>query len=118
MALITVYYDGSCPICRREIAFYQRCRGSGDIVWNDVSVAGSTPLGDGLTCQAAMARFHVRDHADNLYSGAQAFVKLWLALPTWRWLGVVCSNKPTLWCLERLYVGFLKIRPAIQRRFR
>lgn len=118
MALVTVYYDGSCPLCRKEIAVYQRCRGAENIEWTDVSVGEQSCLGAGLTCQLAMARFHVRDRQDNLYSGAQAFVKLWLELPQWRWLGRLCSNKPTLWCLERLYVGFLKIRPSIQRRFR
>jgi len=118
MALITVYYDGSCPLCRKEIAFYQRCKGGDRIDWTDVSAAGALGPEDGLTCQAAMARFHVRGPDDHLYSGAQAFVKLWLALPAWRWLGLCCTNRPMLWCLERLYVGFLKIRPAIQRRFR
>ncbi|MBZ1351972.1 DUF393 domain-containing protein [Alcaligenaceae bacterium LF4-65] len=118
MALVTVYYDGSCPLCRKEIAVYQRSRGAANIEWTDVSSAEQACLGEGLTCQLAMARFHVRDRQDNLCSGALAFVKLWLELPEWRRLGRLCSNKPTLWCLERLYVGFLKIRPSMQRRFR
>ena len=68
MALITVYYDGSCPLCRKEIAFYQRCKGADRIDWTDVSAAGALSLEDGLTCEAAMARFHVRGSDDHLYS--------------------------------------------------
>ncbi len=32
-ASCTVYYDGTCPLCRREIAFYRRCAGATSIVW-------------------------------------------------------------------------------------
>lgn len=34
-----VYYDGGCPVCRREIGFYQTCPGAEHIAWQDISQA-------------------------------------------------------------------------------
>ena len=72
---LTVYFDGSCPLCRREIAFYRRLRGAERLQWLDVS-AGA-PLGQDLSCEAAMRRFHVRDAQGRLLSGGAAFARLW-----------------------------------------
>ncbi len=115
---VTVYFDGSCPLCRREIGFYQRCSGASDIVWQDVSESAQGQPAEDLTCRQAMARFHVRDTQGSLTSGAAAFVQLWLALKNWRWLGKLCSGPLMLRALEHGYVFFLRWRPALQRRLK
>ncbi len=58
-ANLTVFFDGSCPLCRREIALYQGLPSKQFIRWVDVSTP--TALPSGLTCELAMRRFHVRD---------------------------------------------------------
>lgn len=98
---LTIYYDGSCPLCRREIAFYRRLPAAAQLDWVDVS-AGNTPLGAGLSCEAAMRRFHVRDANGQLLSGGAAFARLWRALPGWRVLG---------WCV-RLPAAGLALQPG------
>ena len=45
---LTIYYDGSCPLCRREIAFYRRQPGSERLDWMDVSAGAG--LGEGACC--------------------------------------------------------------------
>ena len=40
----TLYYDGACPLCAREIAFYRNLKGASDIRWTDVSTARSAAL--------------------------------------------------------------------------
>jgi hypothetical protein len=65
-----------------------------------------------------MARFHVRATDGSLKSGAAAFVELWLSLKNWYWLGWIFAHPPGIWFLEKCYVGFLRIRPAIQRRIK
>jgi predicted DCC family thiol-disulfide oxidoreductase YuxK len=110
---LTIYFDGSCPLCRREIAFYRRLRGAERLQWVDVS--GPAALGEGLDCASAMRRFHVRDAQGRLYSGGAAFARLWRALPYWRWLGRCLAWPPLSWGLEGAYRLFLPLRPHLQR---
>jgi predicted DCC family thiol-disulfide oxidoreductase YuxK len=110
---LTVYFDGSCPLCRREIALYRRARGAERLAWVDVSAGAE--LGTDLSCQAAMRRFHVRQARGDLLSGGAAFARLWRALPAWRLLGLCCSWPPVSWALELAYRIFLPLRPTLQR---
>lgn len=111
--LLTVYFDGSCPLCQREIALYQRQRGAQRIVWHDVSQ--SAPACADLSCEAALRRFHVRDAQGRLHSGAAGFARLWRSLPAWRALGWLASLPPMSWLMELGYLAFLRLRPSMQR---
>ena len=113
--LLTVYFDGSCPLCRAEIAIYRSLPEATHMAWVDVS-AGQD-LGE-LSCAAAMARFHVRDNQGRLFSGAAAFSRLWRAFPGWRWLGCLSAWPPMSWLFEVAYRLFLPLRPALQRMAR
>ena len=115
---VTVYFDGSCPLCRREIGFYKNSAGADQIRWEDISRVLDGQVAGDLSCQQAMARFHVRATDGSLKSGAAAFVELWLSLKNWYWLGWMFAHPPGVWFLEKCYVGFLRIRPAIQRRIK
>ena len=58
--LPTVYFDGGCPVCSREVAMYRRQPGADGLQWVDVARCGPADLGEGLTREAAMARLHLR----------------------------------------------------------
>lgn len=111
---LTVYYDGTCPLCRLEIAHYRRQQGADALRF--VNVAEPTACSPGLSHAQALARFHVRDAQGRLLSGAAAFVGLWQHLPRWRWLGRVAAWAPALALLELGYRAFLPLRPALSRR--
>ncbi|NJL08298.1 MAG: DUF393 domain-containing protein, partial [Methylacidiphilales bacterium] len=84
---LTVYYDGSCPVCSREIAHYRRCEGADAIVWTDITKATGEALAPDLTRSAALARFHVRRADGSLVDGGRAFAEIWQALPRFRRAG-------------------------------
>ena len=112
---LSVYFDGSCPLCRREIALYLRNPQAHQLAWVEVSLGPQVcDLGDGLSCAQAMARFHVRDAQGRLFSGAAGFSQLWRALPGWRWLGWLSAWPPLSWGFEALYRLFLPLRPRLQ----
>jgi predicted DCC family thiol-disulfide oxidoreductase YuxK len=112
----TVYFDGSCPLCRAEISYYSRRDLAGDLCFVDVSEPGAvTP--EGVTQQRAMARFHVRASDGRVLSGAAAFVEVWAQLPRWRLAARAAKAPGALAALEFGYRMFLPIRPFVSRLF-
>ena len=107
----TVYYDGACPLCSKEIDTYRRAQGADDLAWVDAANCDKNQLGGDLDSNTALARMHVRDESGNLISGAAAFAAIWARLPKTRWLGRLMGTRPVLWILEPAYIVFLKIRP-------
>jgi predicted DCC family thiol-disulfide oxidoreductase YuxK len=106
----TVYFDGACPVCSREIEMYRRQPGADAVQWVNVAQCEAPALGAGLTRAAAMARLHVRRADGSLVSGARAFTELWRALPRWAWAGRLLGSGPGLWLLEGSYRVFLVVR--------
>ena len=109
-SLPTLYFDGGCPVCSREIAMYRSQPGADGVRWVDVAHCDAAELGSGLTVEAAMARLHLRQPDGSLVSGAAAFTALWQALPRWSWLGRLLGSGPGLWLLESFYRVFLVVR--------
>lgn len=107
---LTVYYDGGCPLCRREIGFYRRQPGADDVDWVNLVEAGPRSLGDDLDIDAAMARFHVRRPDGRLASGALGFALLWQQLPRFRVLGRIAALPGVVHVLELGYRLVLRAR--------
>jgi predicted DCC family thiol-disulfide oxidoreductase YuxK len=108
-----VFYDGGCPICRREIAAYRGMRGMDAIEWHDVTDAGTDLCG--LDRDAALARFHARRADGEVVSGAAAFLAVWRRSDRLRPLAIVLDRQPFRAALELGYRGFLRIRPLWRR---
>lgn len=111
---ITVFYDGSCPLCRREISFYMRRRGARNVDWCDVSKVSGVEVAPGLSRPAAMARFHVRNPDGDIVSGGDAFRSLWLQFSWFRPLALLLGAPGLRGLVNRSYDFFLKFRPALQ----
>lgn len=113
---LTVYFDGACPLCSREIGYYQRCRGADAIAWVDVAAIPDMP--PDLDRAAALARFHVRRPDGTLVSGAAGFAALWRALPGFALLGRLASFPPVIALGELAYRLFLPLRARLLARYR
>lgn len=113
-AALTVYYDGACPVCSREIAMYQRQVGAEQCVWIDASVCAESAFGEGLSRGNALTRFHVRRADGVLVDGMRGFALLWQALPRFAWAGRIVSTGPLPLLLDAAYRVFLWVRPLWQ----
>lgn len=110
MSQLSVWFDGGCPLCRREIALMRRLDRRGAIAFVDVA-------SDDATCpidrRALLARFHAMEDG-RIVSGAEAFAAMWRAIPLLRPLGLAARNRHVLGLLERAYLRFLVLRPRLQ----
>jgi predicted DCC family thiol-disulfide oxidoreductase YuxK len=108
---VTVWYDGECPLCLREIDLMRRLDSRGAIEFIDVHGGRDCPLDPAVLLE----RFHAREGGQPLVSGAAAFAALWRAIPLLRPLGLLARNRVILAALEKAYVMFLRYRPRLQR---
>jgi predicted DCC family thiol-disulfide oxidoreductase YuxK len=109
-SLLTLYYDGGCPVCTREIGFYQRRRGAERIRWVNLSQCEDSDLGADLSRDDAYVRLHARRPDGQLVSGARAFAAMWQALPAFHLAGRIAALPGMVQTLEWAYRGFLKVR--------
>ena len=121
-AKVTVWFDGGCPLCRREIGLFRRLDRRGAIHFIDVATAeaggGSCPIDR----SDLLAWFHAREEGvrcdggdGRLLSGAAAFAAMWRAIPVLSPFGRMARNAQVLKVFEALYRAFLRIRPRIQQ---
>jgi predicted DCC family thiol-disulfide oxidoreductase YuxK len=105
-----VFYDGGCPLCRREIAHYQRIVEDGQIQWIDIMDNGDALQAHGLTWRQAMQRIHVQDSDGCMVSGTAAFAALWRHIPRYRFLAGLVTLPGIHWIVEQVYTVFARRR--------
>jgi ubiquinone biosynthesis monooxygenase Coq7 len=113
--VLTVLYDGGCPLCRREIAHLQQLaakQADSALCFVDVCAADRTMSPQEQA--KLLARFHVQRPDGLRLDGAAAFVAMWERLPGWRWLARLARLPGALTALEWAYVAFLRVRPRLQ----
>ena len=111
MAKVLVWFDGSCPLCRREIALMRRLDKAAAIQFVDVAAENAVCP---INRAELLARFHAEENGV-LFSGAAAFAAMWRAIPILRPLGLLAKNVTVLNGLEWLYLRFLHLRPMLQK---
>jgi len=90
-SVISVFFDGKCNLCSKEIDYYQRIAPKNTFNWVDIT---KTPgeldkfeikLSDGLRLM------HVADSRGNIFTGVDAFIIMWKQIKYWKILGLFVS---------------------------
>lgn len=112
---LTIFHDGSCPLCQREIALARRRCDPETTAFVDVSALGAGEIVTGpLTAGDAMRRFHVRTANGNLLSGAAAFLEMWGSTPGMSWLRRLRGAPRLVRALDAIYDHVvLPLRPRL-----
>lgn len=78
---IEVFFDGACPLCRREIAVLQKLdRRRAAIRFTDIDAPGFDPAAIGRTRTELMAHIHGRLRDGTWVTGVEVFRRLYAAV--------------------------------------
>ena len=111
-----MYYDGGCPLCRREVDHYRRLDKTHRVRWQDIAQHVSELERHGIRAQDALARLHVIDRNGDLQTGAWAFAAVWDELPGYRWLARLVRALHLIPAMDMIYRRFAPWR--LRRRCR
>jgi len=100
------FYDGGCPVCRREIAHYQRLDREGAVEWRDIHARPEVLSDVDISWETAMRRFHCLDETGRLRHGVDGFAVIWARLPYWRWLARLVRGTRLVGPLDRVYAWY------------
>lgn len=116
MEHITVYYDGLCHLCSREINHYRTMAGAENIQFIDITSNDFDAAKENLDPHEIHRNMHVRDRQGELRLGVDAFICIWNELPALRFLAKLAKTGAIHSVLEVLYAGFAKVRPFLPRK--
>ena len=77
---VEVFFDGACPLCRREIAMLRRWDRRGVIRFTDIAAPGFDPAPLGRTHGDLMAEIHGRLPDGTVIKGVEVFRRLYAAV--------------------------------------
>ena len=110
-----VFFDGDCPLCRREINFLQRRDKKGAIRFTDIAEPRFDAGTFDMTQGDFMAQIRGRMPDGRFISGVEVFRQLYSAVG-FGW-AVRLSRAPGIaWLLELAYQWFAKNRLQLTRR--
>ena len=104
--MITVFYDGKCGLCSREIGHYMKISPPTTFIWRDIANEPHHLKKINVSQSDALRRLHVSDQTGTIYVGIDAFIAIWRKLPRWRLLALICSIPVVRSILSLLYNKF------------
>ncbi len=113
---VTVFFDGLCPLCSREINHYRSARGADRLSFIDITDSAFDAAKEGVDPHQVHKVMHVRGSDGQIYTGVDAFVHIWQNLPGYVWLARVLSFAPLYRLAGLGYCGFAAIRPFLPRK--
>ena len=110
--MITVYFDGKCGLCSKEIRYYQRIAPAKIFVWADIATNPAPLAAHNIEQADALRRLHVLDDSGQWHIGVAAFLAIWRHLPLWKWLAPLVALPGIYHLAEFAYGRFADYRFA------
>ena len=101
----TVFYDGKCGLCSKEINYYKRIAPAGVFTWRDVARSPDDLEKEGISQADGLRLLHAKDEAGRMHVGVDAFILIW-------------SRLAGQWRLAALYVSFPPVKLAARVAYR
>ena len=91
---ITVFFDGLCPLCSREIEHYKRQNGADKILFKDITEPSFHPQAEGVDPVLVHKVMHVKRTNGSMALGLDAFIEIWKNLPSFTWMARTAEIRP------------------------
>lgn len=86
--MITVFYDGKCGLCLKEINHYRKIAPEGIFDWQDITNSTGKLEEEGIALSEGLRLLHAKDENGKLHVGVDAFILIWKQLRRWRTLAM------------------------------
>lgn len=110
---LTLYYDGDCPLCAREINLLRRRARPDQLQLVDISSGTFDAAALGLSHQAMQALLHARLADGQWVTGLDATLWSWRAAGMGRWAAPL-TWRPLRPLFELGYRLFCRLRPHLE----
>jgi predicted DCC family thiol-disulfide oxidoreductase YuxK len=81
--VISVFYDGKCGLCAREIAYFKKRRPKTSIAWHDIARHPESLGARDVSQSEALMFMRVESADGRLHSGVDAFIVMWGQFRGW-----------------------------------
>ncbi len=89
--MITVFYDGKCGLCSREIKHYRKIAPDCVFDWQDITKSADDLKQHGISVSEGLKLLHAIDNNGRLHVGVDAFILIWKQLQRWQVLASIVS---------------------------
>ncbi|SHE56525.1 Predicted thiol-disulfide oxidoreductase YuxK, DCC family [Modicisalibacter ilicicola DSM 19980] len=113
-APITLFYDGGCALCRRQVGWLERHRHRERIRFIDIRADGFDPAPWGRDCDELMGRLYALDGAGHWFAGMESSRALYAVLGH-RWLVRLTCLPGLRPLLDALYMAVARRRNRLAR---
>ena len=108
--MITVFYDGKCGLCSKEINYYRKIAPSSIFDWQDITESVDDLNKEGISLAEGLKLLHAKDNNDNMHVGVDAFILIWRQLKRWRILAILVSLPLIKQIANLVYKAFARWR--------
>jgi predicted DCC family thiol-disulfide oxidoreductase YuxK len=108
----TLYFDGACPLCAREIAFLRRHSTGGKLTLVDISANDFDAGALGFTVEQLRSCLHGRFASGHWVTGLDATLWSWRAADVGLWVAPL-AWRPLRPLFSVLYRLFCRLRPRL-----
>jgi predicted DCC family thiol-disulfide oxidoreductase YuxK len=106
MNKITVFYDGKCSLCAREIAHYQKIATQDKFYFCDITQDSKQFTQLGFETTSGLRQLHVLNSHGHVKIGLDAFITIWRELKGWKYLAMIANLPGIHFILSRVYKSF------------
>ena len=115
-AKLQIFFDGRCYVCSKEIDIYRARNTPGLLEFIDIAHPDFSADEHGVDPKLVHKEFHVKDRDGALFTGVEAFIKIWEVLPGWEKAAKIGRIPPVTLVMKIGYFVFANTRPYLPRR--